>query len=94
MDKRQNGFVKGTGTSPNIHLLINKIKDSKKSDGMCTIFIDFKSAYNTVLREKLYEALENKNILTKNEVQFLRALHSKLHFKVQDKTFYFENGVH
>ena len=61
---------------------------------MCTIFIDFKSAYNTVLREKLYEALENKNILTKNEVQFLRALHSKLHFKVQDKTFYFENGVH
>ena len=68
--------MKGTGTSANIHLLINKIKDSKKSNGMCTIFIDFKSAYNTVLRE-LYEALENKNILTKNEVQFLSAFFSK-----------------
>jgi hypothetical protein len=59
MDKRQNEFVKGVGTSPNINILINKIKDSKKSDSMCTIFIDFKSAYNTVLRENLL-ALENK----------------------------------
>ena len=82
MDKRQNGFVRGIGTSPNIKLLINQIRNSKKSDGKCTIFIDFKSAYNTVLREKLYEALEYKNILSKNEIQFLRALHANLHFRV------------
>jgi len=79
MDKRQNGFVRGIWTSPSIKLLI---------------FIDFKSAYNSVFRERLYEALEHENILNKNEVQFLRALHANLHFKVQEKTFHFENGVH
>jgi hypothetical protein len=35
-----------------------------------------------VLREKLYEALEYKNILSKNEIQFLRALQANLHFRV------------
>jgi hypothetical protein len=54
---------------------------------MCTVFIDFKSAYNTVLREKLCEALENKNILTKNEVQFLRAFHRNYTSKCKIKPF-------
>ena len=54
LDKNQTGFVSECGTSLNCKLLIEKIRETKKSQGMCTIFIDYKSAYNTVNRSKLW----------------------------------------
>ena len=56
------------GTGVNIYLLIQKIREDKKNNGNCTIFIDFKSAYNTVIREQIYERLIEKKILQKDEV--------------------------
>jgi hypothetical protein len=50
LDKNQTGFVPGCGTHLNIKLLIDKIKSYKKSDKKTIIYIDLKSAYNTVNR--------------------------------------------
>ena len=63
LDPNQTGFVPGCSTGINIQLLIEKFKESKKKDGLCCIFIDFKSAYNTILRENLYKIIKNKKIL-------------------------------
>jgi hypothetical protein len=82
MDKRQTGFVRQMGTTVNIQLLLNKIQSTRKNDGLFLIFIDFKSAYNTILRQKLYERLLEKNILEKDEIKFLENLHKQLYFDV------------
>ena len=92
LDTHQTGFVPGCGTHLNIQLLLEKLRESKKKDGMCCLFIDFKSAYNTINRQKLYELLIRKGILELNEVLFLQTLHSLLHFQSNDnKQFYFKN---
>lgn len=57
MDPNQIGFVPGCSTQMNIKMLIEVIKKSKKSQKKCLIFIDFKSAYNTVNRKKLYKIM-------------------------------------
>jgi hypothetical protein len=63
------------GTQVNIQLLLEKLRGSKKRDGDCCLFIDYKSAYNSICRERLYRALIRKNILEQDEVNFLRAMH-------------------
>ncbi len=57
-------------------------------------FIDFKSAYNSVNREILYEILIKKNILPANEVIFLKEIHNSIYFRIDNQYFYFNNGVH
>jgi hypothetical protein len=80
MDKRQTGFVRKMGTTVNIQILLNKIHSTQKNAGLFLIFIDFKSAYNTILRHKLYERLLEKNILEKDEIIFMENLHKNLYF--------------
>ena len=80
MDKRQTGFVRKMGTTVNIQILLNKIQSTQKNAGLFLIFIDFKSAYNTILRHKLYERLLEKNILEKDEIIFIENLHKNLYF--------------
>ena len=71
------------------------MKNAKKDQKLYAIFIDFKSAYNTIIRQKVYNLLKEKNILTKEEIIFMKCLHNKLHFKDEENnTYYFENGVH
>ena len=38
---------------------------------MSIIYIDLKSAYNTILRQELFEMILKKNILTGAETRFL-----------------------
>ena len=78
----------------NIKLIIEKMRDSKGSEGICCLFIDYKSAYNTINRERLYQIISSKGILTEEETQFLRILHSRVYIKAKGKKFYFKNGVH
>jgi hypothetical protein len=94
LDQNQTGFVPGCGTSVNIQLLIEMMKDQKKVAGECAVFIDFKSAYNTINRKKLYQIIRQKGILDELEAQFLEKLHDNLYFKVDDKKVSFANGVH
>ena len=63
------------GTGVNLRLLIDFFLNTKRNDGLCAIFIDFKSAYNTVPRERIFKLLKDKNILEHDEVDFLKFLH-------------------
>ena len=82
-------------TQVNIRLLIEKLKSVKAKDGECTLLIDFKSAYNTVNRQRLYEIMLKKNILPPEEIEFLKILHDNLYFVGKDKRRVFlQNGVH
>ena len=82
MNRSQTGFVSGMTTHVNIMMLLGEIK---RHIELCkinrnkiikrestVIFIDFQSAYNTILREKIYKRLEDKNILLSDEIEFLR----------------------
>jgi hypothetical protein len=53
----------GMGTHVNIAQLIRETKKYKKKDKQIILFIDYKSAYNTVIRDILYELLLRDNIL-------------------------------
>lgn len=95
LDSNQTGFVRGMGTSVNLRLLIERLRSSKKKNGICCLFIDYKSAYNTVRRDLLYRTLVKKKILTQDEASFLKGLHDCLYFRVgTDQRYYFKNGVH
>ncbi len=60
---------------------------------MCALFIDFKSAYNTINREMLWELVDSKQIFDSNELNFLKTLHDKIYFKAKGQKYYFMNGV-
>ena len=57
--------------------LLKRLK-SKSGKGLhiYALFIDFKSAYNTIKHSILFERL--KNILEKDEIEFLKALYSRV----------------
>ena len=83
------------GTAVNIELLLRELRSTRRRDGRCAVFVDFKSAYNTVPRARLYQALLDRNILTAEEVQFLRCLHDALHFPTSSgQRVHLRNGVH
>jgi hypothetical protein len=42
----------------NIQELIKKISSYRSKDRMVCVFIDFKSAYNTILKDKLFQILK------------------------------------
>jgi hypothetical protein len=83
------------GTSVNLELLLRELRGSRRRDRRCCVFIDFKSAYNTVRRDVLYDALVDRGILSRVEVAFLRALHASLYFvDGQGERVYLRDGVH
>ncbi len=82
------------GTHVNILLLVERLRNTKKKQGECCVMIDYKSAYNTINRERLYRILKDKNILTNDEVDFLQAMHDAVYFKCGGKRYYIKNGVH
>ncbi|CAD8115257.1 unnamed protein product [Paramecium sonneborni] len=94
--KEQTGFVKGFGTQVNILAICDIFKKTKAAQKLIMLFIDFSSAYNTVNREKLYQLLENNNVLEQNEVKFLKAIHSRIIYinpYNKKEQYYYENGV-
>ena len=59
------------------------------------MFIDYKSAYNTILRDKLYQTiLIHKKILTADEANLLKGMHDCLYFEAGGERYYLKNGVH
>jgi hypothetical protein len=82
------------GTHVNIPLLIEKLWNTKKKLGECCVMIDYKSDYNFINREWLYLILKDKNILTKDELDFLQEMHDAVYFKCGGKHYYLKNGVH
>ena len=66
----------------------------KKKDKISIIYIDMKSAYNTINRQILCKIILKKNILSINETEFLEVMNNRLYFKANNKKYFFKNGVH
>ena len=62
--------------------------------GEFCIFVDYKSAYNTLNQKSLYDILKRKNILLPKEVDFLETLHDALYFEFDIWSYYLRKGVH
>ena len=88
MIKDQIGFVPEMECGVNVMRMANycyyfahnrRVKDMKSSSAV--FFIDFSSAYDMVIREKLYVLIEKEKILTKEELQILKYFHSRIEVK-------------
>jgi len=76
LERPQIGFVAGMDVSVNIQSALNRIKlRTRNGKRAYCLFLDFKSAYNTIPHCKLFEKLQN--ILNKNEIQLIKALYSR-----------------
>ncbi|CAD8185943.1 unnamed protein product [Paramecium pentaurelia] len=95
--KQQTGVINGLGTQVNIYLVNKWMKEYKGKDMEYLIFMDFSSAYNKISREMIYKNLEEKKILTQQEVKLLQAIHSRIPYintyEIKFKV-YFRHGVH
>ena len=61
---------------------------------MSILYIDLKSAYNTVNRNKLFDIMKKKKVLFNEEIEFLQLLNENIYFIANGKKHYFQNGVH
>ena len=88
----QTGFVPAMGITVNQVRAVRRINErtnaGKKIYGL---FIDFSSAYNTVLHTKLFQRL-NK-VLNEDEIQFQKAIYSRLKIKLGNQFFKPNVGV-
>ena len=92
MHRGQTGFVRGMGTQINLYRINERIKQKILLTGRCYgLFIDFKSAYNTVLHSKLFKRLEG--ILEPIEIEFIKALYSRMEISMEDSSFRPNIGV-
>ena len=88
MTTKQLGFVKRQETKGNLlkmsynyHI---KFKSSKKNKRFL-LYLDLSSAYDRVIRSKLYEILERKKIMDENEINLLKAIHNNIQIKIGDE---------
>ena len=71
LERPQIGFIAGMDVSVNIQRALNRIKlRTRNGKRAYCLFLDFKSAYNTIPHCKLFEKLQN--ILSKNEIQLIK----------------------
>ncbi len=88
----QTGFVKGQGIFVNLYRVFDRItlrtKEKKHPIGL---FVDFKSAYNHVKHDSLFERL--KTILEVDEIKFLRTIYQRLSLSLGTKSFHPNTGV-
>lgn len=79
----------------NTLLLLQEMRSYSAHDKMTTLFIDLKSAYNTVNRQTLFRIIRDKQILPSNESLFLELLYNSIYFtSAGGKRHYLLNGVH
>ena len=66
MRVEQFGFIRGIGIEECRYSLVGEVVEQISSSGGCwVVFVDFSSAYDMVLRSKLFELLVEKNILVR-----------------------------
>ena len=64
-----------------------------KDENACLLFIDFSTAYDKVLRSKLYQNMDSKKILNSNQMKLLRFIHKNITINYKKKTCQPETGV-
>ena len=88
----QTGFVPGMGISVNQMRSIVRIKEITSKNKHCYgLFIDYSSAYNTIMHSKLYEKLAK--VFDQNEIQLLKALYSRNKIRLGNHSFSPNIGV-
>lgn len=88
MTTKQLGFVKWQETKGNLlKLSYNyeiKFKNSKNNKWYL-LYLDLSSAYDWVIRSKLYDILRDKKILNNEEIDLLMAIHNNIQIKIGDE---------
>ena len=70
------------------------MKQYKAKDQMAALFVDLKSAYNTVIRKTLFSIFRKEEILNQSESVFLENLYDSIYLKTGDnRSHYFREGV-
>ncbi len=88
----QTGFVEGQGIFVNLYRAISRIKARiSNSQYPFALFVDFKSAYNHVNHDILFQRL--KGILSDDDISFLKAIYSRLNLRIGDEKFHPSKGV-
>ena len=92
LHRGQTGFVPGMGITINQMRLVQRVKEITNSKRHCFgLFIDFSSAYNTILHTKLFERLEKT--LPKEEIQLIKAIYSRTKIRLGTHSFTPNIGV-
>jgi len=93
--KGQTGFVPKMGCLVNQVRVIDRIKQKTENSNTKQIvyglFIDFSSAYNTILHSKLFSRLQR--ILDKEEIDYIKALYSRNKVRLGEFSFVPNVGV-
>ncbi len=91
-NRGQVGFVQGCGVQVNIARALDRIRlRTNRKTRVYGLFIDFKSAYNTILLDKLFDLL--KEIYTPDEVDFIKEMYSRIKIRMGDYSFKPNIGV-
>ena len=78
----------------NILSLIKEMKQFKAKDQMVALFVDLKSAYNTVNRKTLFSFIQKEEIFNQSESIFLENLYDSIYLKAGDnRRHFFPKGV-
>ena len=64
------------------------MKQYKAKDQMAALFVDLKSAYNTVNRKTLFSFIRKEEILNQSESVFLENLYDSIYLKTEDNRRY------
>jgi hypothetical protein len=95
--KQQIGFAQGCSIHTNLFRLGNEIyKNQRKRKGRKKIhmlFVDLKSAFDSVHRETLYKLLETRNILTNPEISLIKFIHENLKVELNGENCLTSKGV-
>ena len=92
LHRGQTGFVPGMGITVNQMRMVQRVKEITIDKKHCYgLFIDFSSAYNTILHTKLYQRLEKA--LTIEEIQLIKAIYSRTNIKLGNHSFNPNIGV-
>jgi len=93
----QTGFVPGSGISVNQMRLIDRVRKRTAVDiparrlHVFGLFLDFSSAYNTVLHSGLFKKLEK--VLSLKEIDLIRAIYSRSRIRLGERSFTPNIGV-
>ena len=92
LHKGQTGFVPGQGISVNQMRLIQRVGEITSNKKHCYgLFIDFSTAYNTLLHTTLFERL--KKALKEEDIQLIKAIYSRTKIKLGNNSFSPNIGV-
>ena len=92
LHRGQTGFVPGMGITVNQMRLIQRVKDITNNKRHCFgLFIDFSSAYNTILHTKLFEKLQKT--LPEEEINLIKAIYSRTNIRLGKHSFTPNIGV-